>query len=225
MSLEEIIQFINNNSGVIALFFSGVVAISTVVYSVLTSKLVSETIKMREVETEPDISVIVQPRKEFINFIDLIIENIGNGPAYNISFEVSKDFIIPSDEKLSELPIMKKIEYMAPSQKIQFFLASMIDDKDNPKKFTITANYENKNGKEYTSEYIVDFNKFKGLTQLGKPDSYKIANNIEKIRKDFHNLYTGFKRLKIETYNKEDRKEEQRIKEERRQKQKEKIEN
>jgi hypothetical protein len=180
---------------------------------------------MREVETEPDISVIVQPRKEFINFIDLIIENIGNGPAYNISFEVSKDFIIPSDEKLSELPIMKKIEYMTPSQKIQFFLASMIDDKDNPKKFTITANYENKNGKEYTSEYIVDFNKFKGLTQLGKPDSYKIANNIEKIRKDFHNLYTGFKRLKIETYNKEDRKEEQRIKEERRQKQKEKIEN
>ncbi|HKL43368.1 MAG TPA: hypothetical protein VJ962_12375 [Clostridia bacterium] len=216
MSLKEIITFLNENSGVISLIFSGVVAASTVVYSILTSKLVSETIKMRKVETEPELSVIIQPREEFISFIDLIIKNIGNGPAYDISFDISKEFITPADKKLSKLPIMKDINYMAPSQKIQFFLANMVDKKEeNPSQFKITAYYKNKNGNTYKSEFEIDFNKFKGMSQLGKPDLYKIANNIENLRKDFHKLYSGFKRLKVETYDKQDREDERKRMEER----------
>jgi hypothetical protein len=45
---------------VLLLVFSGVVALSTVVYAVLTWKLVAETRKMREAQTEPKVSVFVE---------------------------------------------------------------------------------------------------------------------------------------------------------------------
>ena len=41
--------------------FTGVVALSTVVYAFLTWRLVSETRRMREVQTEPRVSVRVEP--------------------------------------------------------------------------------------------------------------------------------------------------------------------
>ena len=50
-----IVECLNNNSGVLTLIFTAVVALSTVCYVVLTAKLVSETRKIREVQTEPKI--------------------------------------------------------------------------------------------------------------------------------------------------------------------------
>jgi hypothetical protein len=53
--LKVIIEIINQNIGLMTLLFSGVVAVSTFFYAILTWKLVSETRKMREAQTEPKI--------------------------------------------------------------------------------------------------------------------------------------------------------------------------
>ena len=70
------IDFLNQNSGAITLIFTMVVALATVAYVVLTWSLVSETKKLREDQTEQKISAIIQPREEWLNFMDLIIQNI-----------------------------------------------------------------------------------------------------------------------------------------------------
>jgi hypothetical protein len=43
--LKVIIEIINQNSGLMTLLFSGVVALSTLIYAILTWQLVSETRK------------------------------------------------------------------------------------------------------------------------------------------------------------------------------------
>ena len=45
---------------VLMVLFTGVVAASTVVYAKLTGKLVSETQRLREVQTEPRVSIRVE---------------------------------------------------------------------------------------------------------------------------------------------------------------------
>jgi hypothetical protein len=55
--LKVIIEIINQNSGLMTLLFSGVVAVSTLIYAILTWQLVSETRKTREAQTEPKIEV------------------------------------------------------------------------------------------------------------------------------------------------------------------------
>jgi len=85
-------EFINQNNGFFSILFSAVVAIATVIYAILTWKLVEETRKIRKIQTEPKISIDIQPKEDSIHFIDMIIQNIGLGPAYNIKFTINPDF-------------------------------------------------------------------------------------------------------------------------------------
>lgn len=200
------LDFLNKNSGAFTILFSFIVASATVVYAILTCKLVTETKKMREVQTEPKFSVIFQPREEWINFIDLVIKNIGLGPAYNIKFKINPDFEYRKGHFLSKLNFMKGIKYLAPNQKMQFFLTSLVENFEDKIKtpFKIKVTYNNKTGKTYTETFTIDFFELVGLGQLGEPPLYKISKNIEKIQQEIHHLSTGFHRLKTIVYTKKD---------------------
>ena len=103
-----LLDFLNQNSGAITVIFTAVVAIATGVYAILTWRLVSETRKMREAQTEPKVSAIIQPKEEWLNFIDLVVQNVGLGPAYNINFQVNPDFEdIARRFKVSEIGFMR----------------------------------------------------------------------------------------------------------------------
>ena len=55
--MAEYLKYLNDNAGALNALFSGVVALATVVYAVLTAKLVRETRNLREVQTEPRVEV------------------------------------------------------------------------------------------------------------------------------------------------------------------------
>ena len=97
------------------IIFSGVVAIATVVYAILTWKLVSETRKMRLSQFTPHISIIFEPREEWINFIDLKIKNNGLGSAHNIKFKLLSNLNYTDGKKLSEMNLMKFILIKLPN--------------------------------------------------------------------------------------------------------------
>ena len=74
------------------LIFAGIVAASTLVYAVLTWRLVGETRRMREVQTEPQISVRAElSERGDHGGIDLVIRNEGQGAAYKINFKFEGD--------------------------------------------------------------------------------------------------------------------------------------
>jgi hypothetical protein len=203
----NILNFLNENNGAFSLIFSCVVALATVIYAVLTWRLVSETRRMREAQTEPNIFVNLQPREEWINFIDMVIQNIGSGPAYNIHMIYDKDFEFSRGHFLSELVLFKNgINSLSPNQKLSFFLTSMIEDYELKIKSIVKINivYQNKNGKTYENRYVLDFSEFIGLTQLGEPPLHKIAKNIEKIENNIGHLCSGFSKLSVISYSKSD---------------------
>jgi hypothetical protein len=112
LAILAIARFPNNTGEIVTLFFSAIVAIAAVFYTILTSALVSETRKTREVQTSPKILVEVRPRyvpapkdkdemlidlmhkipemnlKENRLEFDLVVRNVGPGPAYDITPEI-----------------------------------------------------------------------------------------------------------------------------------------
>lgn len=102
------IDFLNENSGAFIVIFSALGAVAALLYAILTWRLVSKTRRMREAQTEPKISISVQPKEEFISFIDMVIQNIGLRPTYDISFGLRKDFEYEKGKFLSELNVIKK---------------------------------------------------------------------------------------------------------------------
>ena len=85
------------------IMFSGIVAVSTVAYAILTWRLVGETKKVRLAQTEPMVSVTHHPSKKGPEFIDFRIKNVGAGPALDITFEVETEFEYVQGQRLSEL--------------------------------------------------------------------------------------------------------------------------
>lgn len=228
------LDFFNKNSGAVTAIFTIGLTIVTAIYAALTWSISSETKLMREAQTQPSISATIQPDERYINWINLIIENIGLGPAYNVKFDVDPDFEDkyrhPDLEdrslnyKLSDVGFIKDgLPYFAPNQKFQFFLTNLADGSqskipqekiDYQKKlkttFKIKITYEdNRHKKTYSDTYVIDFSQQRGLSQLGEPPLYKIAKNVEQIQKDINHISTGWAKLNVIRYTKEDINEEQ----------------
>ncbi|MCK5260785.1 MAG: hypothetical protein KAJ44_01220 [Thermoplasmatales archaeon] len=206
------LQFLNSNSGALTVIFSGLVAIATIVYAILTWKIVSLTKMMRE----PKVIVDFQPREEWINFLDIIIQNIGETSAYDIKFKIDPDFEYMKGKFLSELNYMKGINYLPPKKTIRSFITSMaVDTKNKQKPFEIEVSYITEGGKPKKETFRFDFSQLLDLSQLGESPIYKISDNLETISKAIENFLRGNKRLRTEVYTKKEVEKEKKEKTER----------
>ena len=200
------IKFLNENSGAFSVLFSFVVMVSTVVYALLTWFLVRETKKLRKAETDPNISIYLEPEEQWISLMDLVIQNNGRGAAYDIRFKITPDFECRKGEFLSANSFMQHMRYMAPGQRLRFFLASAVDvlPRETGKAFKITASYRSVAGQTYQEEFDLDFEHFRGMVTIGKSPIYKIADVLEKIQKEWDHIASGFRRLKVEVWDQAD---------------------
>lgn len=210
-----LLNWINQNNGLLTLLFSFIVTLSTVVYAYLTWKLVVETKKMRETQTEPKVIIRIDPREDWLNFIDLSIQNIGSGTAHNISFEIDTvNSTNPSSSLIKELYeinfIKKGIGFLPPGKRISTFYTSMVEGFEDKGKsvLSVKVSYRSETGTEYNETFLLNFVEFVGMKQLGKPPAYEIAEYLKKISETISNLSSS-KRLKIDIYDKEDRSDEQ----------------
>lgn len=206
--MTEIVNTILQNEQLVTLIFSGVVALSTVVYAFLTWRLSAETIKMRKAQTEPKVSIYLEQNRASIHFLDLIVKNIGSAPAYDVNFKVLEEFDIPKERKLSQIGFIQAgIHYMPPDYQIKSFFLTFLGNYEKiiDKNIKIQVAYKNVN-KESMSEVInLNMSQFKGIQTLGEDPINKIAKSIESIQKDIGDIASGYKYLRVDTYDTEDR--------------------
>ena len=72
--------------------------------------------------------------------------------------------------------------------------------------------YKDIEDREYSSESVLDFSEFKGITEIGGGDPiYNLYKETEKIRKIFENSQGSMssKRINVNTFSSEDRSNEQ----------------
>lgn len=204
------IEFFTKYSDVITIFFTIAVGISTIVYAILTAFLVKETKKMRKIQTDPHIFINLEQSEFSISFIDLVVKNIGLGPAYEVKFKVIKDFEMKRKGNISNIGFIKNgLQYFAPQQITKQFIASFIDDDTNleEREFEIEVEYKNSIGDSFNEKFLLSFAQFKSITQLGSGSPlYKISKELEKIATFIRHLTTDFHRLNINVYDSEDRK-------------------
>jgi len=169
----------------IEIIFSGVVTVATVVYARLTWKLVNETKAQRLALTEPLIHLGLQPNKDFMNIIELYVENIGNGIAYNIRFHFVKDFIFKKEhnKKLSEIAFFKTgLNALSPNSRYLTYITSLLEDTKeklaNPIEIVVT--YDSKTTKNKEVNFVLDFSEFEGLLYLDSVD--KMSMLIKTIK-------------------------------------------
>lgn len=159
-------------------------------YSISTYKIVKVNEKIIRENRKPYIVVDIDFLK--IPFLDFIIKNIGNGPAYNIRFNIEPDIIYyKSEYKLSELPIFQEIKYMPPNKEYRFFAGNsrdLIEDKQFiDYKFIIEVEYKDIFNEVNKNRYEIDLSKYKNLifrTKYDISDIYKLLEDFNRYIRD-----------------------------------------
>ncbi len=199
---------------ILIIVFTGVVAGSTVAYALLTRQLVSETRRMREVQTEPRVSIRVEADHTGHPGYELVIQNEGQGVAKNVRFEFEGDpsyfrnsWVIRRPPAIDELPIIKNgLDYLEPNQSYRFPLGTVSPGEyeravETP--WTFRTQYESLYGKPRTDTYIVDFSQFRGM--LFESNHLKeIAGHMKAVWEDLHRLTEGHARVQVVTQTRED---------------------
>ena len=194
---------------ILIVVFFGVVAVSTVFYAFLTWRLVLETRMMREVQTEPRVSVRVEQDHTVQSGYELTIRNEGQGVAKSVRFEFEGDpsyfrnsWMGRRPPAVDELTIIKNgLDYLEPNQTYRFPLGSV-----SPKEFeraveapwTFRTHYESLYGKPGTDTYVVDFSQSRGM--FFEPNHLEeLAEHIKTVREDLHGLIEGHAIVQVVT--------------------------
>jgi len=212
-NLTNILNFLKQNSEALTVIFTAVVTLSTVVYATLTALLVSETRKMRKVQTEPKIHITIDSFDCAIDIVRLNIQNIGLGPASKLQFHPSVISGGESAEKLlRELTesnfFNTGLRYFGPGQNVYSSYTKTTEDFEGKLSSILSfkLNYKSATGEKHNEEIILDMSELKGRYQLGKPNLYAIAQSLEKMQIDVGHIANGFNRVQADIYSSEDRK-------------------
>lgn len=200
-----------------------VVAAATAVYAWLTAKLVAETRRLRQVQTEPHIEVFYRPRDEWISLLDVVAKNIGNGPAYDLKFSWEATISNKGSEtllgRLRELKgFSTGIAYLGPSQEFFSFWTQMTEEFEDKvaTQIRVRSTCKGATGAVYDRQHLLDLSELKGISRIGEPPLLKIAKSLEALQKDVQHLATGFNKPKVNVFTHEDRERERKEWEERR---------
>lgn len=204
--MRYVLDLVNQNAAIMSLIFSLVVAGATVFYAMLTRALVAETRRMRQVQTEPVIAIALEPSEHGLNFLNFTIQNVGQGAARSIKLRAEPNFQRFKGRYIADLGLFKHgIKYLAPNQKITFFLASVLDDVHGKGddlsrlNFTTHVSYESALGQKYDESFPIHFESLEGFGTIGSPPLISIAQAVDKIQKDIGHIGTGFRKLHVIT--------------------------
>lgn len=211
------LDFLNSNSGALQVLFAGVVAVATVFYAILTRSLVRETKRMRRAQTDAKVVMGLEPRSDWLNWIEIYVRNEGVGPATAVTFAVTMSDPSSGDAALADKIrsfgfVDKGLNYMSPRQEIRSFFTSLTEDFELKMStvLNIDVSWINPSGDITRDRYVLDLSIFRGRSQLGEPDMHTIAKSLKKLQEDLHRVATGHDRLQVITQDKDDLRAEER---------------
>jgi hypothetical protein len=196
---------------ILTICITATLAITTIVYAWITSRMLNETRKMRESQTEPHVFINVQPMERAKFILNMVIQNIGPGPAYNLRFKIEPDIVLRSNHKLSEINLMKQgFRYLAPNQKVECIVAHTIEEASKKERtlHNVTVYYEDKDKKHFEETFVMDFTEYFGLLYSDSDPFKGIIEKLDTIHKDLDSVTrdSGSK-IKVVAWTKEEQEE------------------
>ena len=176
--------WINQYTSVITLTFSMLVTASTIVYAFLTRKLVSETIIMRRIQTDPNIQINIIYDEIHPFLTNFIIENVGNSVAKNVSFSVISEPKINKNKELREYGFIKNgLVSLSPHTKLKTLYLNTVNEgiEIADKEIIIEVKYEDLRKRKYFEKFIFDLS-YIGDIKIAQTDPlYNINNTLKEM--------------------------------------------
>lgn len=165
-----------------------ILVLATCIYVYFSYKLTKETVRLREVETSPFLSITFDT--SFITKFKLKIKNIGKAPAYNISFKVDENYLSFFNYKFNQ-----SISYFAPDQEFSILASGYKELNESEfKNIPIEVTYFSRDNRKFVDTFLMEW-EYLDSTLIEK-------STLEEIKKSFDDLNKEIKELNKSVKNK-----------------------
>lgn len=187
---NNILNFVNSNGAL----WNFLVTIATIVYVILTYKLLRETTETRKSQNRPYIIADMELNGIYLK---MIVRNVGNSPALNINMIIEPKINNP----------FSNIEFLAPNRElssiIKFIFHKNSDEPENTKyKFSIS--YEDTYKYKYNNEYNIDISPLLNSTNFCENENKEIVEKLDKMLTKFDNLKNELSNISSSSKNQAD---------------------
>ena len=153
-----------------------------------TKLLADENQKLRKDAKSPQILAKLKPMADAGDFIQLVLNNMGQGAAVNVKFRLEGD---EEDFKSHEMTSVRRglspINFMSQGESEIYELGPGRTLFADPpmKPFSVVINYEDVDGQSYEKRIVLDVKQFDGLAWAGASVAWRQMEALEGIAKHF----------------------------------------
>ena len=155
--ITKVVAGLNTNSGAI-------IALATVVLVGVTIFYAWVTRQMRLDAQKPNIAIYPVVRRRIYPHVDLYVQNIGPGTAYDVKFPSDLSFKLGSNPPLEEALFLRHgIGYLLPGQRREYNLndSPPLDFNDlTPRELKIVVTYKDSMSKKYERRFCIKFREY-----------------------------------------------------------------
>ena len=176
---------------IILTIVTGFMAVATYKMAHSTNESVEE---MKKTRVEANSAEVIMYFKVENNRMYLIVENIGNTVAKDISIEVEPEL---KDSHNKNYEPLKKISFLPPNYQIKAFFDMGFDylkKEDNPVKYKFIITFTNIYNDKIRREYISDLSYIKSVSYLTS-ESDSVEMSLNKIKEELQNTNNYLKKL------------------------------
>jgi hypothetical protein len=176
-------------------------AFAAIVVMFLTRTLATDNRLLRKAGTEPGVVAYLRPDQQHIHILNLVVANVGRGPARNVELEFVGDLELlrKCGARLLTKPKLMILPWLPQEERFVEIFGNALDFFEGtvPPEFAINVHFQNSAGKKQTTISRISIGDFEGLSRLRGAD-YEAAEALKQIAKSIDG-WGGFNRLKVET--------------------------
>jgi hypothetical protein len=181
------------------------IALATGVLAWFTAQLARWTAQMAKATRQANVLVTVEPCRWSYIHTDIVTENVGNAPAFDIIVSFDPPVIAVREDRTEEVPA-NQITALRPGATIRNWIgrgATFVEQNH-----TVTVSWtERPNSKQrIETSYRVSLSHFSKVHQLGSGDpAVAMADELRKIREELPRMFGRGRRLQVDVFGADER--------------------
>ena len=152
-----------------------------------TRILAEENRRFREAVKNPLVLAKLKPKPEHGEFLQFVLENLGQGAALNVRFRLDGDEEDFVNHEMRLRGTAEPINFISPGESEMYELGATRTLLKRPlmKPFPVVIKYEDVDGQPYEQQIVFDVKQFDGLAWPGASVVWRQMAALEKIAEHF----------------------------------------
>jgi hypothetical protein len=177
---------------------------ATVALVVATVILAIFTKRMADATSQAHVIAAIEPSLWAINLTELVVENAGSGPAYQLDIKISPP--LADKEGVAISVPFQHLSVVRPGQRFRGYLRNFKIDSTSTYRISLTWKRHPRSKKTEEVSYDFALSTYQGYSRLnGGEPLVQLAEQLKKIREDWASVAKGSQRLRVDSYTSEDR--------------------